>query len=171
MITQQHGNENLFIHQVPYGAGSAYMKKNADEAVRRRIRGARLLLAGRSPREVAEALGVSRQTAYVWKSVVENAGIDGLRSSNRSGRPGQLRDEDKEWLRAALVEGSTTHGLSAGLWTVRQVRQLIEMQFGIRFSVVHVWRLMRQLGFSSQKLAARGRARCSSVTRWRKRSL
>ncbi len=131
------------------------MKKNADEAVRRRIRGARLLLAGKSPREVAEALGVSRQTAYAWKSVIENAGIDGLRQSSRGGRPGQLRDEDKEWLRAALTEGPTAHGLGTELWTVRQVRQLIELRFGIRFSVVHVWRLLRQLGFSSQKLAAR----------------
>lgn len=133
------------------------MKKKVDEAVRRRIRGARLLLAGKSPREVAEVLGVSRQTAYAWKSVVENAGIDGLRQNNRSGRPAQLRDEDKAWLRAALTERPTVHGLvDAEFWTVRRVRQLIELRFGVRFSVVHVWRLLRQLGCASRKPAVRG---------------
>lgn len=138
--------------------------KKVDEAVRRRMRGARLLLAGKRPREVAEALGVSRQTAYAWKAVVENAGIDGLRQSSRGGRPGQLRDEDKAWLRAALTEGPTAYGLGAELWTLRRVRQLIELRFGIRFSVVHVWRLLRQLGFSSQKLAARVPERDEAVS-------
>lgn len=49
------------------------MKKKVDEAVRQRIRGERMLLARKSPSEVAEAVKVSRQMAYAWKRVGQRA--------------------------------------------------------------------------------------------------
>ena len=52
------------------------VKKRVEEAVRRRIRGGRMLLSGKNPREVADAVGVSRQTAYSWRAIVEQQGLD-----------------------------------------------------------------------------------------------
>jgi transposase len=39
------------------------------------------------------------------------------------------------------------------------VRQLITQRTGLRFSTVHVWRILGQLGFSPQRPAGRARER------------
>lgn len=142
-----------------------------DEAIRRRVRGGRMLLAGKAPREMAERIGVSRQTAYAWKHILEEVGIDALRALNRGGRPARWSDEDKAWLVRALLEGPGAHGFGTELWTLKRVRRLIERQFGIRFSTVHVWRILGQLGFSSQKPEKRALERDEvAIEHWRKRT-
>ena len=51
-----------------------------DEATRKRVRAGRLLLAGKTPAQAAHAVGVARQTAYTWKAVLDEGGIDALRA-------------------------------------------------------------------------------------------
>ncbi|OAI77542.1 helix-turn-helix domain protein, partial [Ralstonia solanacearum] len=53
-----------------------------DEATRKRVRGGRLMLAGKTPAEAAKAVGVARQTAYTWKARLNEGGIDALRTMN-----------------------------------------------------------------------------------------
>jgi len=49
-----------------------------------------MLLAGKKPSEVACAVGVSRQTAYSWKAVIEDGGgIESLRNLSR-GATGEI---------------------------------------------------------------------------------
>jgi transposase len=145
-------------------------KKRVEEAVRRRVRGGRLLLSGKSPREVAAATGVSRQTAYSWKAIVERDGLEALRKLNRGGRPASLSDEDKEGLVQALLEGPTAHGFATELWTIARVRRLLKERFGVSFSAVHVWRLLGQVGFSSKKPASRALERNEAqIEHWKKR--
>ena len=47
-----------------------------DEATRRRVRAGRLMLAGKTPAQAASAVGVARQTAYTWKSRLDEGGIE-----------------------------------------------------------------------------------------------
>jgi transposase len=69
----------------------APIKPKVDEATKRRIRGGRMLLAGKKPSEVACAVGVSRQTAYSWKAVIEDGGgIEALRNLSRGGDTGEF---------------------------------------------------------------------------------
>ena len=99
------------------------MKPKVDEATKRRIRGGRMLLAGKKPSEVAWAVGVSRQTAYSWKAVIEGGGgIEALRNLSRGGRPASLSEQDKQWLTQALIDGPTAHGFGTELWTLKRVR-------------------------------------------------
>jgi transposase len=145
------------------------MKSRVDEATRRRMRGGRMLLAGKKPAEVAAAVNVSRQTAYAWKGIVEEGGIEALRKLSRGGRPGQLSEEDKQRLAQALIEGPTAHGFGSELWTLKRVRLFIECRFGVRFSEVHVWRLLGSLGFSNQKPEKRALERDErAIDRWRR---
>lgn len=146
------------------------MKPKVDEATKRRIRGGRMLLAGKKPSEVAWAVGVSRQTAYSWKAVIEGGGgIEALRNLSRGGRPASLSEQDKQWLTQALIDGPTAHGFGTELWTLKRVRILIEKRFGVRFSPVHVWRLLGQLGFSNQKPDKRALERDEqAIQRWRR---
>ena len=55
-------------------------KSKQDEVVKRRVRAGRLLLAGKSPPEVARTVGAPRQTVYRWHAVLEAGGIDALRT-------------------------------------------------------------------------------------------
>ena len=55
------------------------MAKTMDEATRKRVRAGRMLLAGKRCAEVAQAVGVARQTVYTWKALLDEGGIEALR--------------------------------------------------------------------------------------------
>ena len=146
-------------------------KSKLDEAVKRRVRAGRLLLAGKSPPEVARLVGAPRQTVYRWRGVLNADGIDALRDMSRGGRPPQLGAMELSRLYVVLLEGAAVHGFATPLWTLKRVRQLIEREFGVRYSEVHVWRLLGQLGLSSQKPDRRALERdATAIEHWRKRT-
>jgi len=146
-------------------------KRNSEEAVKRRVRAGRLLLAGKSPPEVAKMIGAPRQTVYRWREVLEAGGIEALREMNDGGRPPQLGAGELSRLYVMLLEGATAHGFATPLWTLKRVRLLIEREFGVRYSEVHVWRLLGQLGFSNQKPERRALERDeAAIEQWRKRT-
>ena len=71
----------------------------------------------------------------------------------------------------ALLEGPTAHGFGTALWTLKRVRVFIEREFGVRYSDVHVWRLLGQMGFSSQKPERRALERDeAAIEAWKKRT-
>jgi transposase len=146
-------------------------KNRLDEAAKRRVRAGRLLLAGKSPPEVARLIGAPRQTVYRWRNVLEAGGIDALRDVNKGGRPPQLGAGELSRLYVMLLEGPVAHGFSTPLWTLKRVRLLIEREFGVRYSEVHVSHLLGQLGFSNQKPDRRALERDeAAIERWRKRT-
>jgi transposase len=146
-------------------------KRNSEEAVKRRVRAGRLLLAGKSPPEVARMVDAPRQTVYRWREVLEASGLEALREMNNGGRPPQLGAGELSRLYVMLLEGAPAHGFATPLWTLKRVRQLIEHKFGVRYSEVHVWRLLGQLGLSNQRPDRRALERDEeAIVRWRKRT-
>lgn len=146
-------------------------KRKSDEAVKRRVRAARLLQAGRKPAEVAAMVGAPRQTVYRWREVLQAQGIDALRNMSKGGRPALLGAEELMRLQVALLEGPTAHGFGTPLWTLKRVRVFIEREFGVHYSEVHVWRLLGQMGFSSQKPERRALERDeAAIEAWKKRT-
>lgn len=146
-------------------------KVKLDEAVKRRVRAGRLLQQGKSPPEVARMVGAPRQTVYRWREVLETGGIDALRDVSKGGRPARLGAAELSRLYVALLEGAPAHGFATPLWTLKRVRLLIERKFGVRYSEVHVWRLLGQLGLSNQKPDRRALERDeAAITHWRKRT-
>jgi len=142
-----------------------------DEASKRRVRAGRLLRQGRKPPEVARLVGAPRQTVYRWLDVLNDGGIDALRNMSKGGRPARLGAEELSRLHVALLEGPTAHGFGTPLWTLKRVRLFIERQFGVRYSEVHVWRLLGQLGFSSQKPERRALERDeAAIEHWKRRT-
>jgi len=141
-----------------------------DEATRKRVRAGRLMLAGKTPAEAARAVGVARQTAYTWKARLDEGGIDALRSMV-TGRPAQLDAGQLAALRGALLQGAMAHDFDTELWTLKRVRVLIERLYGVRFSEVHVWRLLGAMGFSSQKPERRAIERNeAAVLAWKRKT-
>lgn len=145
-------------------------KSKVDAAAKRRVRAGRLLLAGKTPAEVARTVGAPRQTVYRWHDVLNADGIDALRDMSKGGRPAQLGAGELSRLYVALLEGPEMHGFTTPLWTLKRVRLWIEREFGVRYSEVHVWRLLGQLGLSNQKPDRRALERDAvAIEEWRKR--
>ena len=146
------------------------VRKRLDEAVRRRLRAGRLLLAGKTPAEAAQAVGVARQTAYTWKAVLDEGGIDALRAMPARGRPARLDAGQLQALGRALLQSPTAHGFEGELWTLRRVGELIRRLHGVVFSQTQVWRLLGALGFSPQKPERRAIERDEQAVRTWKRT-
>jgi transposase len=141
-----------------------------DEATRIRVRAGRLMLAGKTPAEAAMSVGVARQTAYTWKARLDEGGIEALRVM-AVGRPAQLDSTQLDGLRGALLKGAMAHDFGTELWTLKRVRALIERLYGVRFSEVHVWRLLGAMGFSSQKPERRAIERNeAAVAVWKRKT-
>lgn len=147
------------------------MAVKMSEAQRKRVRAGRMLLADKRPAEVAAAVGVARQTVYTWKRVLDEGGINALRTMSDAGRPGQLDAGDFKWLATALRQGAQAHGFGTDLWTLKRVGALIKRQFGIEYSDVHVWRILGGMGFSSQKPERRAIERDDeAVQTWKRKT-
>lgn len=146
-------------------------KERLDEAAKRRVRAARLLQSGHKPAIVAAMVNAPRQTIYRWRDVLESKGIDALRDMSQGGRPPQLDAQQLGAVQVALLEGPVAHGFGTPLWTIPRVRAFIEQRFGVRYSKAHVWRLLGQLGFSSQRPQRRALERDDeAAARWKKRT-
>ena len=125
--------------------------KRLNEEQRRRVRAGRLLLAGKTPAQAAYAVGVARQTAYTWKAVLDEGGIDALRAMPGRGRPARLDEQQLQALGRTLLQSPTEHGFGTELWTLKRIGLLIQRQHGVKFSQTHIWRILGGLGFSAQK--------------------
>src|SRR6185437_332256 len=137
------------------------MSKRLDqsELEARRIEAGRLLQRGVRPAEVARRLKVSRTSVGRWQQTLTSGGRRSLRGAPRTGRPPLLDANDQKRLMAALKAGALAQGYSSDLWTLGRVGKLIETLTGQRYCESGVWRLLRRLGFSSQRPAKRAMRR------------
>jgi putative transposase len=132
----------------------------------RRRKGMRMLARGVMQAEVARQLEVSRQTVSSWaKALAEDTQAW---RNRRLGRPGGLSQAQRTQLGKALLAGAVANDFATELWTLARIAKLIERKFGISYSTVHVWRLLRDMGFSSQRPSARAIQRDEqAIAQWK----
>lgn len=148
------------------------MAKSAKQEAleKRRLRAGRLLLKGVSQVEVSQRLGVAKSTVSGWAKRVHEGGLEALRSGGALGRPAGLDTTQRAELVRALKQGAIAHGFSTELWTLPRVGQLIARRFGLRYSEPHVWRILRQLGFSPQRPSKRALERDQqAIDAWKRK--
>ena len=145
--------------------------KRLDEAVKRRVRAGRMLLAGKTPAQAAQAVGVARQTVYTWKALLDEGGIDALRAMPTRGRPARLDEDQLQALARVLLDKPTEHGFGTELWTLKRVGVLIERLYGVKFGQTQIWRILGSLGFSVQKPERRAIERDEkAVQTWKRKT-
>jgi len=110
-----------------------------------------MLLAGRGVIEVAQAMGVARQTVSIWKARLDKGGINALCTKPRSGRPARLSEAQLGGLRRALLQSPTEHGFGTQLWTLKRVGTLITRMYAVEYGQTQIWNILGALGFSAQK--------------------
>jgi transposase len=130
-----------------------------------------MLLAGKTPAQAAQAVAVARQTVYTWKRVLDEGGIDALRSMPGRGRPARLDEQQLQALGRVLLGKPTDHGFGTELWTLKRIGVLIERQYGVKFGQTQIWRILGGLGFSVQKPERRAIERDEdAVQSWKRKT-
>jgi len=125
-----------------------------------------MLTRGVTQAEVARLCEVSRQTTSSWARQLSEDSSAWRRK--RLGRPTLFGRAQRARLGKLLLQGAVAHGFATELWTLARVGKLIEREFGHDFSLTHVWRVLREMGFSSQRPVGRALQRDEqSILRWK----
>jgi transposase len=123
------------------------------EALRlRALRGCEL---GFTQSDVADLLGVSRETVCRWWAAYTLAGLDGL-PQERTGRPlgsGRLlSNEQADHIQQRLDHNSPQElDIASPLWSRRAVRDLIKKEFAIDLAVRTVGEYLKRWGYTAKK--------------------
>src|SRR5438445_1364335 len=117
---------------------------------KRRIQAGKMFAKGAQPAEVARKVGVSCQAACHRRASGREGGANGLKTPGM-GRPDKLTPEQMKKVEKVLLEGARASGYTTDLWTLRRVAEVIERLTGVTYSVGHVWRVLRFLGWSRQR--------------------
>jgi transposase len=128
----------------------------------RRLEARRLLQAGHlSHAAIARQMGVSRTAVSTWaKQLRRGQGhLESLRHRPASGRPPRLTSGQWQFLLQILAQGALQAGFGTDRWTLRQVRALILVEFGVEYHAHYVARRLKALGWSPQHPAMYARER------------
>lgn len=103
---------------------------------------------GESLDAIAGITALKRRTVHatLWRFV--ERGVDGKDSIRASGRPPRLSKPQRAQL-VRLLDRGPPHNRS-GLWTTKEVRELIRRKFGVTYTHAHVWDILGAAGFSIQ---------------------
>ena len=123
------------------------------EALRlRALRGCEL---GYTEGEVADVLGVARETVCRWWSAYATQGLDAL-PHERTGRPlgtGRTLTDEQAGHLQDLLDSKTPDqlGIASPLWTRRAVRDLIVKEYAITMPVRTVGQYLQRWGYTRKK--------------------
>jgi transposase len=122
------------------------------EALRlRALRGCEL---GFSEADVAEVLGVSRETVSRWWTAYAAGGLEAV-PGDRTGRPvgtgRALSDEQARRIQQQIDDHSPEQlGIAAAVWSRKAVRDLIRKEYGIEMPVRTVGEYLKRWGYTAK---------------------
>lgn len=119
-------------------------EKNAKLA--HRLQGVYLASKGLTCPEIMNVTGFSRRAIQQWIAKYNEGGIDALKDSPRSGQPPKLSRQQEKALRKRIDSGpAKADGVAVLNGPV--VRQILEREFGVVYSLWGVYHLLHRLGY------------------------
>ena len=141
----------------------------AELETRRRLAG-RLLLEGRKIGEVMKIVEASESSVKRWKRAVKEGGMEALKAKPHPGPTPRLNAAQKRKLVRLLLAGPIKAGYHNELWTCARVAEVIGKKLQVFYHPCHVWKILRRLGWTSQKPEQQAReSDDAAIERWRKR--
>lgn len=126
---------------------------------------------GLSQAEAARRLKVDGRTIRKWMEWHRGRGERSLSARPTPGRPAQLKAAEIKRLEALLLKGAQAAGYATDLWSGPRVLELIRREFGVRYNISHIPRLLRKMGWSPQKPERRAIERDEAkILGWRRRT-
>ena len=129
--------------------------RDRDVQEQTRLRAAGLFARQVPQAEIAHQLGVDRKNVSRWYRRWQSGGEDALRSRGATGRTPRVSPAQLAGVEQVLLAGARASGFDNDLWTLARVAQVIQQHTGVAHHPGHVWRLLRQLGWSVQRPARR----------------
>src|SRR5436309_750471 len=126
----------------------ALARRERDGRVSARLLALANALDGMSRDQAARAAGMDRQTLRDWVHRYDAEGVEGLRDRPR---PCALDEGQQAALKALILRGPRLERDGCVAWRARDLRELAERRFGVRYSESGVRRLLRGLDLSWQK--------------------
>lgn len=136
-----------------------------------RLRAIRGCQVGFTQADVADLLGLSRETVSRWWAAFVAGGLDAI-PHDRTGRPrgsGRSLDDSQSQRLQRLIDGNTPEelGIASPLWTRRAVQRLILKECGFHMPARTVGEYLRRWGYTVQRPARRTRKQSPrEVRRW-----
>src|SRR5271157_198004 len=139
---------------------------------KRRRQAIAMLRSGKTYRMVAQQLRASLSSVVRWYQAYRKKGREGIRSQAKWGRPSLLTDHQKEKLKQTLLQGAAATGHATDLWTLKRIVRLIKADYGVQYTHVGVWKLLRHdFGWSYQKPQRRALQRNEkAIASWKRRT-
>lgn len=107
---------------------------------------------GQSVASVAAAFGMNATTIFRWLAKFAEGGQNALLAKPIPGRPPKISAEEMRWIAQAVKDNTPQQfKFEFGLWTLSLLRELINREFGKSLSLESVRRVMKLLGFSTQR--------------------
>lgn len=135
----------------------------------RRLKAATYFKQGKAQIWVAKHFNVSRPTAHDWYWRWKGKGEAALKATKPSGVKPKLLKSKFAKVEKILLRGPEKAGYSTPLWTLLRVAEVIKKETRVTYHPGHVSKLLRMLGWSSQKPVKKARERDEkAIANWQK---
>jgi len=104
---------------------------------------------GKSIDDIVAFTNMKRRTVHETLRRFVERGIAAKDSVKQGGRPPELDEKQRRKLIDMLDRGPPYN--SSGLWTTKEVWELIRKKFGVEYTQSHVWEILITSGFSIQQ--------------------
>ncbi len=109
-----------------------------------------LFLSGKTCNEVADIVGITKNTVSNIHVVYKNEGIDGIPDKNMPGRPSRLNEEQIASIKTLILEQLPVEvGFPAEFnWTAGLIAKFIRREYGYKYSIRGVTKIFKRIGLS-----------------------
>ena len=114
-----------------------------DTRVLKRLYFIKFRYQGDSVKIASERVGVTRMVGYLWQQRWNEQGYEGLIPRFAGGRPSKISPEQTEHLQDLLREREH--------WTTEEVRNLIQKEFGIDYTLKQIRIILKKFGMQYAK--------------------
>lgn len=104
---------------------------------------------GKSIDTIRDIMHMHRRTVHDTIRRFDARGVSAKDSIKQSGRPPLLTEKQRRELVKELEAGPPYN--KSGLWSTKEVRDLLKRKYGISFVNQHIWRIITSLGFTMQR--------------------
>ena len=137
----------------------------------RRFRAWELQQQGWKVCQIAAALGVTHGAVSQWLKRARLQGVAALAHRKPPGSPSRLTAAQQAQVPALLRRGAKAWGFDSELWTRARIATVLEREFGVRYDLAHLSRLLDRWGWTLQKPARQARQRKEKEIReWREKT-
>jgi len=140
-----------FMREVSTAKLKAAYGRETSEKAKMRLLAAVKRRQGKSIDQIASDLEIGRRTVHSWLWRFVEKGLEGVYDVKQPGRPKRLTEKQLKGLRGDLIAGPEKFGFGKQLWTTRMVQEHVRRKYRVNYVDRHMRRLLRRMGFSSQK--------------------